>query len=542
MNVFDVAAFLAQNAIKATIVFAAACALVASCRRHAAATHHAIRAVAMLVILLIPVAAVVSTTGTPAGFAMRLDVATEQAWRPLLLGSLDSKGASPDGANPGSTSSAPSPGIVETALALWMLGAIVVLARLARDLTHARRLVQRARPIDAVRIGISPVRAAESDEIATPMTAGVFRPVILLPAGAVDQPSVDLAAALEHECAHAARYDTLFYVMGRVVVAWHWFNPLAWLTLARLRRDAERACDDRALGSGIAPVDYANALLAATVAANRRGDRLPLGMAAVDDLEERLTAILRSGVRREACSKSLSGGLVTLGLVGVAIGGVSAYAALPGFDAVGVPRSESSSGSEVAPAVSAEASNPKTATGPNRRLQVRENPDRETSDLALVRLLEQGTRQVPTHSQDLVAERSTWALSQVRNGQLVAPLIELLLSPSERDAAYAAWTLGLADRDRAFDPLLSALKHPAWRVRAEAAASHSRWADPRAATAMRAAVTDEAWQVRLEVVAYFGALGDQDALEPLHLLRNDSHRGVRMAADAALTSLERGGR
>lgn len=537
MNVFDVAAFLAQNAIKAAIVFAAAWGLVACCRRRAAAVHHAIWAAAMMVVLLIPLAALLSTTPTPLGRAVRLDVAPDPVWRPLLLGNPDPRGASHGGQTVGAAPSTSSPAIVAGGIVVWMLGAIVVLARLTRDLVHARGLVRRARPIDADRIGHPRVRAAESDEIATPMTAGVFRPVILLPSGSIDRPSLDVRAALEHERAHAARYDTLFYVVGRVVVACHWMNPLAWLGLARLRRDAERACDDRALESGIAPVDYANILLAATIVANRRGHRLPLGMAAVDDLEARLTAVLRSRARRERCSRSVTSLLATLGLVGVAIGGVGVYASVPGSEAVDVLPFEDSPVSGFASEVAAiEASNARIPTALNRGPQIRKNSEMETSDAALARLLEQGTRHVPTHSEDLVAERSRWALSQARGGQLVAPLIELVLSPNERDAAYAAWALGLADRNRAFEPLLNALKHRAWRVRAEAAASLSRWADPLAATAMREAITDEAWQVRLEVVAYFGALGDPDSLELVRLSRNDSHRGVRMQADAVVAS------
>jgi hypothetical protein len=41
----------------------------------------------------------------------------------------------------------------------------------------------------------------------------------------------------------------------------YWFNPLAWMLCARLRQESEKACDDAAIGHGMATTDYAEHLL-----------------------------------------------------------------------------------------------------------------------------------------------------------------------------------------------------------------------------------------------------------------------------------------
>ena len=94
------------------------------------------------------------------------------------------------------------------------------------------------------------------------MTWGVLRPVILLPADAGDWPEERLTTALLHELAHVRRWDFLTQLAARAACAIYWFNPLAWLALARVRREQEQAADDVALGCGLDRYAYAGHLLA----------------------------------------------------------------------------------------------------------------------------------------------------------------------------------------------------------------------------------------------------------------------------------------
>ena len=83
--------------------------------------------------------------------------------------------------------------------------------------------------------------------IDAPLTYGLLRPVILLPAGFdfFDREALD--CVLRHELAHVRRFDALFKAALAVTACLHWFNPLVWVMLALANRDLELACDEQAL-------------------------------------------------------------------------------------------------------------------------------------------------------------------------------------------------------------------------------------------------------------------------------------------------------
>ena len=84
--------------------------------------------------------------------------------------------------------------------------------------------------------------------VRAPALFGVLRPVILLPQDVAE--SYD-AAALKliflHEIAHLQRRDLWTQVLASLILAVHWFNPLAWWAGRRLRVEAEMAADALAL-------------------------------------------------------------------------------------------------------------------------------------------------------------------------------------------------------------------------------------------------------------------------------------------------------
>jgi beta-lactamase regulating signal transducer with metallopeptidase domain len=94
-----------------------------------------------------------------------------------------------------------------------------------------------------------------------PMTWGWRRPVVLLPVGATTWTSERLRVVLLHETAHIARADWACQMFAHAVCALYWFHPLVWIAAARLRAESEAACDDRVLGAGVMPSDYAGHLL-----------------------------------------------------------------------------------------------------------------------------------------------------------------------------------------------------------------------------------------------------------------------------------------
>lgn len=155
-------------------------------------------------------------------------------------------------------------------------------------------------------------------------------------------------------------------------------------------------------------------------------------------------------------------------------------------------------------------------------------------DAALIRIMQRASVAKRRSPIDLVPDRARWALTQVRDGQLVGPLLVALRNNDWRIRAYAAWALGIAQDTRATKPIIPLLNDPVWRMRAMAAYTLAQIVDPTAHEAMVASLSDNAWQVRMCVVDYLAALGREEDRPLLEAMRTDRHMAVRSAAEAAL--------
>ena len=127
-----------------------------------------------------------------------------------------------------------------------------------------------------------------------PMTCGILRPMILLPAEAEEWAEERRSVVLLHELAHIKRADCLTQAAARLVRAVYWFNPLAWLAGRMLRIERERACDDRVLAAGHKASAYASHLLeiVSTLQSVRCPSLAAVAMARRSQFEGRMLAIL----------------------------------------------------------------------------------------------------------------------------------------------------------------------------------------------------------------------------------------------------------
>jgi bla regulator protein BlaR1 len=94
----------------------------------------------------------------------------------------------------------------------------------------------------------TPVALIETDFAQSPTLCGFVRPRLLLPSGLLSAfTREELRHVFLHELAHIKRQDILtgWVMLGLQIV--HWFNPLVWLALCRLRSNRELACDALAL-------------------------------------------------------------------------------------------------------------------------------------------------------------------------------------------------------------------------------------------------------------------------------------------------------
>ena len=99
-----------------------------------------------------------------------------------------------------------------------------------------------------------------SNELASPISWGVIRPVILLNSRAVEAAD-EAEAIIAHELAHVARLDWLKLLLARVATALFWFNPLVWVLAREAHQLREETADDTVLAANIVDTDYAQLLV-----------------------------------------------------------------------------------------------------------------------------------------------------------------------------------------------------------------------------------------------------------------------------------------
>lgn len=196
--------------------------------------------------------------------------------------------------------------------AVWVLGVLVTLARMALGAVVLRLAVRRGRELDdatwrtplyeaADRIGLSRVpRLVQSGRMPMPFVTGIVQPVIVLPSSASMWTAERRRAVLLHELAHVRRGDVALDTVARVASALWWFHPLARVAARQLRAESERACDDLVLRVGTRPSTYADHLLQIVRDAGRAAiPASALPMAQRHEFEGRMLAILEADARRD---------------------------------------------------------------------------------------------------------------------------------------------------------------------------------------------------------------------------------------------------
>jgi len=156
---------------------------------------------------------------------------------------------------------------------LWLAGAALMSLRLALGLqwvaerTSAgaytvnhywqRRLSELARRFDIERH----VRLGVADLLDSPITAGCWRPIVLVPAALVSGMPPDLLEALmAHELAHIKRHDYLVNLIQSAIEIVLFYHPSVWGLSRRIRIEREQIADDLAVDMLGQPQRLAQAL------------------------------------------------------------------------------------------------------------------------------------------------------------------------------------------------------------------------------------------------------------------------------------------
>jgi beta-lactamase regulating signal transducer with metallopeptidase domain len=201
-------------------------------------------------------------------------------------------------------------------LMLIALGAMTVLLVSRVVVSHRRlaRVVRSASPAGAewsvmadevgAALGLTrsvPVRI--TDAMNVPAVAGLWKPVLLLPAEAREWTSDVRRAVALHELAHVSRRDPLSQLIGQLSCAVYWCVPPVWLGARRASALRERASDDVVLAAGIRPSSYAENLIALARSAPMPVSPAALSMAQPSRMRERVEAILNPAVRRNRVTR-----------------------------------------------------------------------------------------------------------------------------------------------------------------------------------------------------------------------------------------------
>ena len=218
-------------------------------------------------------------------------------------------------------------------LVAWAAGVLFIVVRWWQQWLPVRYALRHARAVDMdENAGLAML---ESPSMLEPAVFGIWRPVLLVPAGIRDRLTrAQMRALIAHEECHVRHHDNLTAALHMAVEALFWFHPLVWWLEDRLMEERERACDEYVLQSGSTPRDYAEGILEVCRFAKSRSPVFVAGVTS-SNLRSRIEAILQGRTGRPLSV----GGVVTLAVCAAAavLGPVTAGAVrstTPGQDAL----------------------------------------------------------------------------------------------------------------------------------------------------------------------------------------------------------------
>jgi TonB family protein len=142
----------------------------------------------------------------------------------------------------------------------WLAIGFARLRRIVADATPSPELQPMARELAATIGATSAVTL--SDDVRTPATVGVWRPLILLPRRILEMAPAVQRAVIAHELVHVRRRDWLHTLLEEFWCAILWFHPAARLLASRLSLSREMVVDEATLALTRDRRAYAEALLA----------------------------------------------------------------------------------------------------------------------------------------------------------------------------------------------------------------------------------------------------------------------------------------
>ena len=152
------------------------------------------------------------------------------------------------------------PGVLlstRTVIAILRLGGIRRNSKIIDDSAHLGQLQKICRQKGIQR----KVSLRYSNHLNSPVSFGLLRPQIVLPAQAETWPAAVIADVLSHELCHIRRLDWLTLIAACLITAAYWPNPLVWVALQKLKEESENSCDAEVVRCGRSDTEYAQSLV-----------------------------------------------------------------------------------------------------------------------------------------------------------------------------------------------------------------------------------------------------------------------------------------
>lgn len=138
---------------------------------------------------------------------------------------------------------------------IWILGLFIIASCFIVTYMRSYRRFATAIPIEneAIRIWQQNhmlkrhYRILQKEGLASPLTYGIVRPVVLLPSELDWKDETQLNYILLHEFTHIRYMDSVRKMVMAIAVCIHWYNPLVWFMYVYMNYDMELACDEGVL-------------------------------------------------------------------------------------------------------------------------------------------------------------------------------------------------------------------------------------------------------------------------------------------------------
>lgn len=184
---------------------------------------------------------------------------------------------------------------------IWCIGMILLMAFFAISYFRCRFNFQTSIPVhnDFVEQWIKEhptkrgISIRQSGKFSTPLTYGIFHPVILIPQKTDWENTEQLKYIFLHEYIHVRRYDTVKKLIMVFALCVHWFNPLVWCMYILFNRDIELACDESVVHSFGENTKSTYALILISMEAEKSGLTPFCNNFSKNAIEERITAIMK---------------------------------------------------------------------------------------------------------------------------------------------------------------------------------------------------------------------------------------------------------